>query len=76
MPLFVAANVCLIYFLVYNLIMPNHFHAIISIIDKKCVGADSISAQNNNIQIGGDIESASTITMENIVQSFKRQTTL
>jgi REP element-mobilizing transposase RayT len=58
------------------IIMPNHFHTIISITDRKYVGADSISAQNGNVQLRADIESAPTIPLGNIVQSFKRQTTI
>lgn len=58
------------------IIMPNHFHTIISITDRKHVGADSISAQYGNIQSRADMESAPTITVGNIVQSFKRHTTI
>jgi putative transposase len=51
--------------------MPNHFHVIIAI-----VGADSISARNQiNVSINqADIESAPTIG--DIIQCFKRQTTI
>jgi len=51
--------------------MPNHFHVIIAI-----VGADSISARNGTklAKERADMESAPTIG--NIIQSFKRHTTI
>jgi hypothetical protein len=53
-------------------IMPNHFHFIIEI-----VGVESISAQNEiKIPDRVDMESTSTITISNIIQTFKRYTTL
>ena len=67
-------------------IMPNHIHGIIEIVDKKKqpVGADSISAQiciqeniNNTIELRADMESAPTgFDIPKIIQSFKRHTTL
>ncbi|MFZ2537846.1 MAG: transposase [Oscillospiraceae bacterium] len=53
-------------------LMPNHFHGII------IVGADSISAHNENGTNSNraDIESAPTTTLATIIQSFKRSTTI
>ena len=56
------------------IIMPNHFHAIIEI-----VGADSISAQNMDLIKRAEMDSAPTgtkTTIPNIIQSFKRHTTI
>ena len=53
-------------------IMPNHFHCIIEI-----VGVESISTQNdihNKNRV--DIESTPATTIPNIIQTFKRYTTL
>ena len=65
------------------IIMPNHFHCIIEIV---VVGADSISARvlsdlhnnsNDKPKTRGDIESPPTITtIPNIIQTFKRYTTI
>ena len=66
-------------------IMPNHVHGIIEIVDNdknlKPVGADSISAQicmrkniDCTIEQRADMESAPTLSK--IIQSFKRHTTL
>lgn len=52
------------------IIMPNHFHAIIQI-----VGADSISAPTDTIK-RADMESAPTVSLSMVVQSFKRHTTI
>ncbi len=53
-------------------IMPNHFHCIIEI-----VGVESISTQNDiNNKNRVDIESTPTTTIPNIIQTFKRYTTL
>lgn len=63
-------------------IMPNHFHCIIEIID--LVGAESISAQKENIESISqmnvsikrvDMESTPT-TIPKIIQTFKRYTTI
>ena len=62
-------------------IMPNHFHCIIEIIDK--VGAESISALKKDLESPKlglsknrvDMESTPT-TIPKIIQSFKRYTTL
>ena len=56
------------------IIMPNHFHAIIEI-----VGADSISVQNTDLIKRVEMDSAPTETktsIPNIIQSFKRYTTI
>ncbi len=65
------------------IIMPNHFHCIIEIV---VVGADSISARvlsdlhnnsNDKPKTRGDMESPPTITtIPNIIQTFKRYTTI
>ncbi|WP_198012232.1 transposase [Desulfosarcina sp. BuS5] len=49
--------------------MPNHIHGIIEI---TTVGADSISAKDT----GAEIDSAPTPAIPEIVQSFKRHTTI
>ena len=55
-------------------IMPNHFHAIVKI--NNPVGAESISARNENMR--ADMESAPTgkISLSKIVQTFKRYSTI
>ncbi len=72
------------------IIMPNHIHGIIEItivgadsisalsISGKTVGADSISAPSISVKknTGAEIDSAPTPSISEIVQSFKRHTTI